>query len=351
MGKRLRTWWAIPAGLALAGALLLGGLPATAQPGGPAIAEHPDGDNPPRPLRAYPGGIVTTPDVVYRTLAGYRPLKLDVYAHAGATRKRRLPLILFVHGGGWSVGNARASGAFADFPAALAGLARQGYVVASMDYRLSGEAPFPGALKDVKSAVQYLRGAAPQYGIDPERVVVWGASAGGQLAALAGTTCGEAVFAPDPERRLGKPASTGPAQSDCVQGVVAWYGIFDFAELHAASPSGPLADLTATFLGCTGWCADKGREASPTSYVDRSDPPMLLIHGLADTLVPSAQTDRMACELRAAGVPVETAFIPGVNHGFNGKTLAETRAATLEALRVTTAFIRRTVGSDGARPR
>ena len=106
---------------------------------------------------AYSNGVTGVFDLTYATLPGYRPLTLDLYSPAA---RGPLPLLVFVHGGGWNGGDARHTGTFEDFPATLAALAAEGYVVASVNYRLSEEARFPAALEDVKAAIRWLRSEA-----------------------------------------------------------------------------------------------------------------------------------------------------------------------------------------------
>src|SRR5256885_1317013 len=133
----------------------------------------------------------TPPGVVYWEPAGYRPLTLDLYLPGETVEPPPdgFPLVVFVHGGGWMGGDARRSGAFADFPGVLASLAARGYVVASVEYRLSGEATFPAAIQDVKAAIRRLRSDAAKYGIDPALAMTWGVSAGGPLPALPAGSC------------------------------------------------------------------------------------------------------------------------------------------------------------------
>ena len=110
-------------------------------------------------------------DVVYSTIPGFRPLHLDLYRQAGVATPR--PLIVFMHGGGWAYSNPRAGAAFVDLPVVLAHLAERGYVVASIAYRLSGEAPFPAQLEDLQAAIRFLRGNAARFGIDGAQVGLW----------------------------------------------------------------------------------------------------------------------------------------------------------------------------------
>jgi acetyl esterase/lipase len=281
----------------------------------------------PRPSVPFADGVIALPDVEYSNLVGYRPLLLDIYMPQEAAALH--PLVIWIHGGGWNRGDSRTSGPIADYPATLATLAAHGYVVASVNYRLSGEARFPAQIQDIKAAIRFLRANAPKYGIDPARILLWGGSAGGHLAALAATSCGVAAFEPQPSTgRLTRAAANAarlPAVSDCVQGAVIWYGVFDLGQLRATDPS--------ELLGCEPHdCTAKAAAASPINYVSASTPPMLLIHGLADTEVPVQQSRDMAERLQKAGVSVETLFIPDVDHGFIGESADATRDANLKAL-------------------
>jgi acetyl esterase/lipase len=257
-------------------------------------------------------------------------------------------------------GHTRHSGAFEDWPGVLASLAAKGYVVASVEYRLSGEAPFPAAIQDIKAAIRWLRAHASQYGIDRQRAVVWGGSAGGQLAALAATSCGAAALRPvTPAGAAPPPAPGGHAvprpedsESDCVQGLITWYGIFDFATIAAQSgPDGPqrlgsAETAPSRYLGCALSSCTPAilAAASAASYANSTDPPALLIHGAADHTVPVQQSRDFYALLRSKGVPVELVEIPGVDHSFIGSTPEATRAASLLALQKSFEFIDRTVG-------
>ncbi|MBC9033736.1 alpha/beta fold hydrolase [Sphingomonas sp. JC676] len=300
-------------------------------------------DHFPQVAADYPDGIVARPHVEFANYLGFRPLQLDLYLHADRSRTKPRPLILWVHGGGWSRGDARGSGAFTDFPAVLAMVAARGYVVASVDYRLSGEARFPAQIQDVKAAIRYLRSKAGDYGIDPERVVLWGGSAGGHLAALAATTCGVADFDPPASTgRLGRSAAQGAkplAVSDCVQGAALWYGVYDLAAHGKVGQRGSALGNVAPFLGCdVAACQDKAEAASPIHHIGAQTPSILLIHGTADDEVAYQQTEEMATALKAAGRPVDVLLIPEMGHGLIGRTAAATRAANLQALQRTLDF-------------
>lgn len=291
-------------------------------------------DRYPARVARWPGGVTSQADVVFSTVTGYRPLTLDLYMPARRGGPR--PLIVFIHGGGWTGGHTRHSGALADFPAALAQLAREGFVVASLEYRLADEARFPAQLQDVRAALRFLKGNAERYGIDPARTGVWGGSAGGHLAALAALSCGD--------RALDVAGTEAAAGSECVQAAAIWYGVFDFAAMAAGRPNGQDA-AGVRLLGCTQACsaADYGR-ASGLTYLDGRDPPFLLIHGEGDRTVPVAQSRLAEQRFKAAGVPVETIYIPGVDHSFIGADAATTRAATLRAMNATFDFFAAKLG-------
>ncbi len=290
----------------------------------------------------FEGGVRAIPDLEYANIIGYRSLTLDLYApEQPAAGGKGRPLVVWVHGGGWDRGDSRASGAFANYPAVLASLAARGYVVASVNYRLSAEAKFPAALRDVKSAIRHLRVNAAKYGIDPNNVVLWGGSAGGHLASLAATTCDDPAF--EPEASTGRlPKSQAdkakpPAASDCVRAAVIWYGVFDLTDY--AKPSEKSADEQAgvvrglsRFLDCDPASCAAGVQASPITHISAKTPPMLLIHGTADKTVPVRQSEQMAAALKKAGVSVETLYIPGADHGLFAGDPEATRAASLQAL-------------------
>ena len=294
----------------------------------------------------FPGRVISYPDVTYSSVPGYRPLKLDLYVPA--TRGPH-PLVIYVHGGGWVGGQPRLAGTIVDFPSTLAAIAARGYTVASVSYRLSGEARFPAAIQDVKTSIRWLRANAAKYAIDPERALIWGSSAGGQLAALAGTSCGVADVAPQ------LPANSPLAsQSDCVQGVILWYPVTDFETITAQTaalgiappPGGGAAGGPNQYLGCApAACLPVARWASPIDYVDAKDPPFLIFHGDIDKTVPVAQSQTFSEALTKAGVKTELVVVPGMDHSFitaDGKPSPETNKMALDKMAV---FIDQTIGA------
>jgi acetyl esterase/lipase len=304
---------------------------------------------------SFPSGVVGMPDRTYATIAGYRPLKLDLllpparFAKAGPR-----PVIVYIHGGGWMGGGPRRSGAFSDWPRVLASVAAQGYVVASVSYRFSSEAPFPAAQKDVKAAIRWLRANAADYNIDKARFVTFGASAGGQLAALTAVSCGVKALEPDarvvPNARTVELAPSAAvdadAQSDCVQGAVIWYGAFDFSTM-------PDSPVQRAYLGCgpAACSAEAMKAASPVTYIDERDPPMLLMHGDEDSQVPVGQSKSFDAALKAKNVSSTLVLIPQVEHSWIGKSPASTRATSLAALRQSLNFIDVVIGDASVRKR
>ena len=270
----------------------------------------------PTPPVLYPGGVTSLRDVTYAELSGFRPLTLDLYLPpAGGAPK---PAVVFVHGGAWRHRTARDGGTFRDFPSVLASVAARGYVVASVNYRLLGEASFPGPVQDVASSIRWLRAHAQEYGIDTTRFVLWGSSAGGQIAALIGTACDAQIL--EPAVSQGEQRAATKAGSACVQGVIDWYGIVDLASSAADfGKTGPASQRReSAYLGCElSKCAPEFvRSSSALSYIDARDPPFLIQHGVADTSVSTKQSQKLHEALRAAGVESELILYPGVDHGF-----------------------------------
>lgn len=255
-------------------------------------------------------------NVVYGE-AGGQKLLLDVYgANPAATR----PAIIFVHGGSWSIGSK------ADLGFAAAALAAQGYVGFSINYRLlrDGRNRFPAQLDDAQRAVRWVRAHAREFGVDPRRIGALGASAGGHLAALLGTT---------DTRDNSDPALA--RYSSRVQCVVDLYGPTDFTPaLDPANQSRMAADKSAgagivqQLLGPLPQAAGNYRLASPVTHIDRKTAPFLIFHGGRDTLVPLDQSQRLDAALRKAGVESKLVVFPTAGHGYREpQLLAQTFAA------------------------
>lgn len=260
-----------------------------------------------------PDGTIVMKDIVYETVNG-RDLPLDLYIPAAATEP--LPLIIWIHGGGWRGGN---KGGINNCVNVL----KHGYALASVEYRLSGEALFPAAIEDCKAAVSYLRWKAPKLGLDPERFGVWGSSAGGHLVALLGVTNDTDVFDTHPVTQKASPT---------VQAVCNWFGPTDFLRMNDVigrmdhnAPDSP----ESLFIGVPIQdYPEKVQRANPITYVTRSDPPMLLMHGDKDGLVIYNQSELLYTALQEAGVSSHLHKVVNGDHGFRG---ADESAAELFA--------------------
>lgn len=233
--------------------------------------------------------------------------KLDLYIPT--VGEGPFPVVVMIHGGGFMFGD-KADGA------GLTGvdqLLEAGYAVASINYRLSGEAQWPAQIHDSKAAVRYLRAVAADYNLDPQHIGAWGASAGGNLVAMLGTTCGVAEL---------EGAELGNAdQSSCVQAVVDWFGPIDFLQLDAqftgteCAQNHDAADSPESKL--VGAPIQTVPEIVATTnamnYVDAEDAPFLIQHGSADCNIPPVQGKDLA---DALGADKATYYLlEGAGHG------------------------------------
>ncbi len=236
----------------------------------------------------------TLANVEYARVNG-ASLLLDLYlpAEDGA----RHPVVLWIHGGYW------AGGSKDDCLAQV--LTDYGYAVASINYRLSAQATFPAQIYDCKAAVRWLRAHATDYRLHPDRIGAWGESAGGHLAALLGTSGGVAAL----EGKGGN-----PRYSSRVQCVCDWYGPANLVPALSASARNPMGvQAVQRLLGGTDRA--KAKLASPISYVSKDDPPFLIMHGDADSLVPVTQSRQLHAVLRKMGVASKLVIMPGADHG------------------------------------
>jgi len=251
--------------------------------------------------------------ITYAATAGYRPLQLDLWVPESSTPP---PLVVWIHGGGWMIGDRRYLPETLRPNQLFDALLDAGLAVATIDYRLALEAPFPAQLHDAKAAIRYLRAHADELGIDTGRVGVWGESAGGHLAALVGLT----GHRDDLEGGIGV-----VGESSAVDVVVDWYGVADFttmprmtppphiaAKLEAAMHTPPEDTLVAGL-------DDAARaDASPITHVTPQAPPFLLVHGTADWLVPYAQSEQLHEALTHDGVDCRLEPVEGAQHIFDG---------------------------------
>ncbi|MFJ2620299.1 alpha/beta hydrolase fold domain-containing protein [Glutamicibacter sp. NPDC087344] len=224
---------------------------------------------------------------------------MDLYLpHTGATS---VPVVIWLHGGGWFTGDRTLA------PDLAATAARTGIAFASIEYRLSGEATFPAPLDDVIAAIRHLRIHGSQWGLDAERIGLWGASAGAHLAALSALTASSA--------EADAPAD---AQVSCV---VACYPPVDLELIINQRPAGKTWDQTpeGRLLGVepnTAAGQAIARAANPLTHLSAQAPPFLLCHGTADVLVPHLHSQKLFDQLQSAGVHARLYLLEGYRHGF-----------------------------------
>lgn len=255
---------------------------------------------------ALPPGVRMERDLAYVS-DGDPAQKLDLYLPEEAHEKP-LPLVVHIHGGGWRGGN--------KYPCPVVGMVRKGYAVASVEYRFSQKALFPAQIQDCQAAIRWLRANSKQYSLDPERVGVIGASAGGHLSALVGTAGGKKVFAP---------SGGNDEQTDRVSAVCDYFGPANFYSVmqqaaddknitnifHFNTSSDPYSSLIGARLDDQAKCD----AVSPLHYVSADCPPVLILHGTHDALVPYAQSEEFAAALKQKGVGVWLQKLPGSGHG------------------------------------
>lgn len=275
-----------------------------------------------------PAALSTPPtdkNVAYTPNAGTQ--KMDIYLPAGAGP---FPVIINIHGGGFKFGD---KGMVDAHPGQE--FLQAGYAIASIDYRLSGEAKFPAAVLDAKAAVRFLRANAAKYKLNPDKIVAFGQSAGGNIAAMLGTTGDVAEF---------DDASLGNAGvSSRIQAVVDWFGPTDFGQMDAqAKAQGCSASdqkhnaadsFESLYLGATVPDApDLVKKANPITYITQDDPPFLIQKGDQDCTVPIENTKMLADALQAAGLDVRYDLLKGTGHGDTGNTPVFASASNIKVV-------------------
>ena len=254
-----------------------------------------------------PSAVVAQRDQIYATRDGH-DLLLDLYMPAQRTEEA-LPVVLFLFGGGWQSGNRHQFIRFGllEYP-------EEGFAVITADYRYLTEAVYPAQIEDVKSVLRWIRVNADTFGLDAQRIGVIGPSAGGHLAALAGTSNQPG------ELEVGEPSDI-PTH---VHAVVDYYGPTDFLQGDAhrtedADPwNAPDSSVSRLIGAPIESVPDKVAMANPISFIDGTEPPFLIIHGEKDGLVPLHQSEILHEALVAAGVSSELMVVEDGDHGYGG---------------------------------
>lgn len=238
-------------------------------------------------------------DISYAMVDGH-DLKLDLYLPAEVSNP---PLLVWVHGGAWRRGSKDA--------VLTTAFVADGYAMASVDFRLSGDAMFPAQIHDIKAALRFLRGEARTYGYDAGRIGLLGASSGGHLVALVGVTNGH-------EALEGLVGSYLDESSD-VQAVVSYFGASNLTTiLQQSTPHGlnvrrPALDLLLG--GQPDEVVEIARLASPVFHVDAADPPLLMLHGDQDPQMPINQSHELHHAYKQHGLDARFEVVHGAAHG------------------------------------
>ncbi len=242
-------------------------------------------------------------DLEYAHVAEHH-LLLDLYLPPQSPKP--VPLVVGIHGGAWRAG--------AKDSVPVERWLQQGFAIASVEYRLSPVAKFPAQIHDIKAAIRWLRGNSKTYGLDSDRFVIAGSSAGGHLAALVGVSNGVATLEGD----LGDFQST----SSNVQAIVSFFGASNLASiLSQSTPHGLSVRVPALELLLGGQPDQKpelAKLASPVTHIDATDPPLWLIHGDADPQMPIEQSHELQQRYMDLKLNVDFEIVKGGKHGGDG---------------------------------
>jgi len=253
-----------------------------------------------------PTPIPDKSDITYCT-AGNVELKMDMYYPTMDAAS--LPVVVYVHGGGWTSGD-KTSGTGIRF---IPTLIERGFLVVAINYRLSPEHKFPAHIEDVKCAIRHLRAEAKTYNLDPNRIGAIGGSAGGHLVSLLGVT----------DESAGMEGTSGYHEySSRVQAVI---------DLYGPDPTLFCADAwVRKIFGAEDINAEIISLASPLVYISSDDPPFLILHGEMDALVTLEQSQVLYDSLTSAGVTATLQVVSNAGHGF--KTEGDPIDPSFEAL-------------------
>src|SRR5882724_7155341 len=249
----------------------------------------------------FPPGTIIYENIHYANDTLEKHL-LDIYIPPNT--KTDLPLVIWIHGGAWMSNDKHADMGY--MKNTVRSFIDSGYAFASIDYRFSTDAVFPALIQDCNQAVEYLYQHAGEYKIDKNKFAVIGFSAGGHLASLLALSNNNTVkeFYAD-----------GNKISFVIKAAIDFYGPSDFIALSNMAPSIDPKNPVSVLLGAIPIeRPDLAKLASPTTYVDKADPPFLIIHGEKDESVPPPQSVLLKSYLQLAGVPNELIIVPGAPH-------------------------------------
>lgn len=270
--------------------------------------------------------LTATDDLVYTAAGAAKPLHVDIQVPAGEGAK---PLVIYVPGGGFSSADRKQTLNLRTF------VAEAGYVVASIEYRVRPDgAVYTDGIADIRAAVRYLRANASTYGIDPTRVALWGESAGGYLASMAGATDTDA--------------------DSRVQAVIDKFGASDFTKLMAdygpeaeqgfANSPNPIAQyITGSAEKTLAASPEAVAAANPVTHAGPGDPPLLILHGDSDKLISPSQTLLLHNGVTKAGGDSTRYVVRGADHGdlaFAGDPNAASPWSTEAVVAVMTDFLK-----------
>ncbi|MEH0756785.1 alpha/beta hydrolase [Vibrio alginolyticus] len=253
------------------------------------------------PFICLAGEFNVEKDILFKTV-GEREIKLDLYAPS-VESNTQYPLLVWVHGGAWKRGSKDAIPE--KNPLLLQSVLNEGYALASVDYRLSGEAIFPQPVQDINDALNYLYDNAEKLGIKADNVVIMGRSAGGHLAGFIGATNSayhQVDFYEPPKYK--------------VSVVVSFFGPTDLLELsNKGGKKTSKKSSVSRFLGDIPNNIPKlAKKASTTSYVNENTPPYIQLHGTLDKRVPLSQSEILKAKLDEHGVTNQLFIEEGVGH-------------------------------------
>ena len=258
-----------------------------------------------RDLALYAALPTTGVEVIYNIeygKVGAISLRLDMYIPETPITTP-MPAVIYIHGGSWKFLDKSVGSSNARY------LATHGFLAVSIDYRLSGAATFPAAVEDCKCAVRWLRANAEEYNVDPDRIGVWGGSAGGHLSMMVGCA----------DETAGLEGDGGWAEfSSRVQAVCSFYGLGDLAIIYREWGVVETNGVIAEFLGGTYQEIPEIYEAaSPTNYVTADDPPLLLVHGELDQVVDIICSEVIYEAYQETGLEVTLIRVSGADHSFD----------------------------------